>query len=255
MLSKKLGEIKGPLIAWLFITLILSIPILFRFTSRATLPQEVTPPLILSLLFNIAVPYGLVLIFLVVFLAFWEKRRSLREIFSSLGLKRKGSFKSVFWTLALIPFFLVIYLLLMALSSFLGPFTFPQGSSPSGGQPPLWYLYYMIIYSFFPVAVVEEAWARGYVLDRLMVEHPSSIARALPAIIISSLLFTLYHVPSYFKLYSFSLPWAVALLAGDVFPLSVALSLAYVRARARNILGPVLIHFLADSLPVILLLV
>jgi len=110
----------------------------------------------------------------------------------------------------------------------------------------------MIIYSFFPVAVIEEAVARGYILDRLMPEHPSSIAKALPAIIISSLLSTLYHIPAYLGLYTFSLPWAVALLAGNVFPWSIALSVAYVRARSRNILGPVLIHFLADSMPIIL---
>ncbi|MEM1589258.1 MAG: CPBP family intramembrane glutamic endopeptidase [Candidatus Bathyarchaeia archaeon] len=59
---------------------------------------------------------------------------------------------------------------------------------------PAWYPYYMIIYAFFPVAVVEEAFARGYMLDRLMPEHPSSLARAFPAIITSSILFTLYHL-------------------------------------------------------------
>jgi len=110
----------------------------------------------------------------------------------------------------------------------------------------------MIVYSFFPVAVVEEAFGRGYMLDRLMPIHPSSLAKALPAIIIGSLLFTFYHLPSYLGVYSLSLPWAVALLAGNVFPWSVALSIAYVRARTRNILGPVFIHFLADSIPIIL---
>jgi len=112
----------------------------------------------------------------------------------------------------------------------------------------------MIIYAFFPVAVVEEAVARGYMLDRLMPEHPSTLAKASHAIIISSLLSTLYHLPAYLGIYSFSLVWAVALLVGNVFPWSIALSIAYVRARSRNILGPVLIHFLADSIPIILLL-
>lgn len=186
------------------------------------------------------------------FLAFWEKKRSLKEIFVSVGLKREGFAKSVLWTLALIPFFLIIYLLLMMFSYFLGPVSFPQSSVPSGGQIPAWYPYYMMIYSFFPVAVVEEAFARGYMLDRLMPEHPSSLTKALPAIIISSLLFTLYHLPSYLRVYSFSLPWATALLLGNVFPWSIALSIAYVRARTRNILGPVLIHFLVDSIPIIL---
>lgn len=254
MSSKKLGETKGPFIVWLFVTLCFAIPFLFRGSSGQSLPQDITVSLILSLLINIAIPWGLVIVFLVIFLAFWEKKRSLNDIFSSLGFKSEGSSKSVFWTLALIPFFLVIYLLLMVFSYFLGPVSFPQSSGPSGGQIPVWYPYYMIIYAFFPVAVVEEAFARGYLLDRFMPEHPSSLAKALPAMVISSLLFTLYHLPSYLRLYSFSLPWAVALLAGNVFPWSIALSIAYIRARTRNILGPILIHFLADSMPIILLL-
>jgi len=256
MLSKKLGETKGPFLVWLFVTLCFATPILFGSSSRGSLPQDITMPLILSLLLNIiTIPWGLVIFFLVTFLAFWEKKHSLKEIFSSVGLKRQGSASSVFWTLTLIPFFLVIYLLLMVMSYFLGPVSFPQASSPTNGPVPIWYSYYMIIYCFFPVAVIEEAVARGYILDRLMPEHPSSLAKAWPAIIISSLLFTLYHIPAYLGLYKFSLPWAVALLAGNVFPWSIALSVAYVRARVRNILGPVLIHFLADSIPIILSLV
>jgi len=203
---------------------------------------------------SIAIPWGAVLVFLVVFVAFWEKKRYLREIFSSLGLKRKGSAKSVFWALSLIPFFLAIYLIFIMFSYFLGPVSFTQASVSSGGQFPLWYPYYMIIYSFFPVAVIEEAVGRGYMLDRLMPQHPSGLIKALPAMLLSSLLLTLYHLPAYLKVYSFSLPWVVALLAGNVFPWSVALSIAYVRARTRNILGPVLIHFLLDSMPYILML-
>lgn len=254
MASKKLGEIKGPFIVWLFVTLCFAIPMVFRSSSSTPIPQDITMSIFLTLFINIAIPWGLVLVFLVIFLAFWEKRRSLKEIFAGLGLKRKGSVKSLFWTLALIPFFLVIYLLLMMLSYFLSPVSFPQTSGPSDEPVPLWYLYYMIIYSFFPVAVVEEAFARGYMLDRLMPEHPSNLTKALPAIILSSLLFTLYHLPAYLRLYSFSLPWAVSLLAGNIFPWSIALGVAYVRARTRNILGPVLIHFLADSMPIVLLL-
>lgn len=136
-------------------------------------------------------------------------------------------------------------------SSFLGPIS----SSPSSnGQIPTWYLYYMIIYSFFPVAVVEEAFARGYMLDRFMPQHPSSLTKALPAILLSSLLFTLYHLPTYVIRYYFSPYWIIVLLAGNVFPISVVLSVSYVRAGTRNIIGPILIHFLADSIPIILML-
>ncbi len=176
MASEKLGEIKGPFIVWLFVTLCFAVPMLFRNLSSRPIPQDITMSIILSLFINIAIPWGLVIVFLVIFLAFWEKKRSLKEIFASMGLKRKGSVKSFFWTLALIPFFLVIYLLLMMFSYFLGPVSFPQVSGPSGGPVPLWYLCYMTMYSFFPVAVVEEAFARGYVLDRLMPEHPSKLA-------------------------------------------------------------------------------
>ncbi len=254
MASKGLGETKGPFIVWLTVTLCFTIPMVFRSSSSTPIPQDITMSIILSLFINIAIPWGLVIVFLVIFLAFWEKKRSLKEILAGLGLKRKGSVKSFFWTLALIPFFLAMYLLLMMLSYFLGPVSFPQASGPSDGPVPLWYLYYMIMYSFFPVAVVEEAFARGYMLDRLMPEHPSNLTKALPAIFLSSLLFTLYHLPAYLRVYSFSLPWAFALLVGNIFPWSIALGVAYVRARTRNILGPVLFHFLADSMPIILLL-
>lgn len=58
---------------------------------EGSVPQDFTAPLLLSMLAGIAVPWGLVIVFLVIFLAFWEKRRSLREILSSLGLKSEGS--------------------------------------------------------------------------------------------------------------------------------------------------------------------
>jgi len=251
MTSEKFRETKGPFVVWLFITSYLAIGLLFGGSSNGTLPKDISMSLVLNLIIAMARYWGVILAFLAIFLALWEKRRSLREIFSSVGLKRRGSVKSVFWSFALIPFFLVIYLISMMLSYFLGPF--PTAVS-NNEQIPVWYFYYMIIYSFFPVAVVEETIARGYMLDRLMPQHPSSLVKALPAIFLSSLLFTLYHVPSYLTLYSLSAPWAVALLAGNVFPLSVALSIAYVRARTRNIIGPVLIHFLADSIPIVLML-
>jgi len=138
---------------------------------------------------------------------------------------------------------------MQVLSNFLG--SIPSAAS-NNGQIPIWYLWYMVIHSFFPVAVVEEAIGRGYMPDRLMPQHPSSIVKALPAILLSSLLFTLWHVPSYLMSYSFSTPLVVGLLAGNVFPISVVLSIAYVRARTINIIGPVLTHFLLDATPIIL---
>ncbi len=256
MASKKFGETKGSFIVWLFVALYFAIGIAFGGSSKGTMPQDVTIFYVLVLLiWSIAISWGPILVFLVIFVAWREKRRSLRNIFSSVGLRTKGSVKSVLWSIALFPFFFVIGLMIVVFSYFLGAIPIPvQTSASTNGQTPIWLLYYMIIYSFFPVAVTEEAVARGYMLDRLMPEHPSSLVKALPAILLSSLLFTLYHLPSYLWLYTLSTPWLIALLAGNVFPWSVALSLAYVRARTRNILGPVLIHFLADAMPYVLML-
>jgi len=252
MVSRRFGDMKGPIIVWLFFTLYFSVLSVFGGSSSRTLPQDVTMFLVLSLFFNMAMNGGVLLGFLVIFLAMWEKQRSLRGVFSSVGLKKEGSVKSMFWSIALFPLFLAVGLITMMLSYFLGPVPFLSASASSNGQFPLWYLYYLIINAFFPVAVVEEAFGRGYMLDRLMPQHPSSLVKALPAILLSSLLFTLWHLPSYLRVYSFSLPWTVALLAGNVFPLSVVLSISYVRARTRNIAGPVFIHFLLDSMPIIL---
>jgi len=159
---------------WLFFTLYLATLAVFGGTSRGTLPQDVTMFLVLSLLFDMAVNGG---VFLVVFLAFWEKRRCLKSIFSSVGLKKEGSIRSVFWSIALFPLFVGIGLVTMMLSYFLGPVPFMSVYVSSSEGFPLWYLYYMIINSFFPVAVVEEEIGRGYMLDRLMPQHPSSLLR------------------------------------------------------------------------------
>jgi len=249
--SKKLGETKGPFIVWLFFTLYFAIPILFSGSSNGTLPQNITISIVLGLLTGMAIGWGGILVFLVIFLTLWEKRRSLREIFSSVGLKRTGSVKSVLWSFALFPLLIVIGLMMIVLTFLLGPI--PSAVSDSV-QVPTWYIWYMVIYSFFPVAVLEEAIARGYMLDRLMPQHPSSLVKALPAVLLSSLLMTLWHVPAYLRIYAFPIPWVIGRLAGNVFPISVVLSIAYVRARTRNIIGPVLIHFLLDAIPIILLL-
>ena len=251
MASKKLGETKGPFIVWLFFTLYFAIPILFSGSSNGTLPQNITISIVLGLLTGMAIGWGGILVFLVIFLTLWEKRRSLREIFSSVGLKRTGSVKSVLWSFALFPLLIVIGLMMIVLTFLLGPI--PSAVSDSV-QVPTWYIWYMVIYSFFPVAVLEEAIARGYMLDRLMPQHPSSLVKALPAVLLSSLLMTLWHVPAYLRIYAFPIPWVIGRLAGNVFPISVVLSIAYVRARTRNIIGPVLIHFLLDAIPIILLL-
>ena len=121
MASKKLGETKGPTIVWLFVTFYFAIGIAFSESSNGTLPQSITPSLIVSLLLAMATGWGVVLVFLVIFLAFWEGQRSLKGIFSSVGLKRKGSVKGVFWSFAMFPLFIIIGLMAMMISNFLGP--------------------------------------------------------------------------------------------------------------------------------------
>jgi membrane protease YdiL (CAAX protease family) len=251
MASKRLGETKGPFIMWLFVTLYFAIPMLFAGggSSGGTLPQNFTLSLAFNLIISMVIGWGGILVFLVAFLAVREKRGSLRQIFSSVGLRKTGSFRSLLWSLGLFPLCAVIGLVSLMLVSFIGPL--PTGGSNSG-QVPFWYLLYMVIYSFFPVAVIEETVARGYLLDRLMPEHPSSLAKALPAIILSSVLFTLYHVPGYLRVYSLPVAWAVGRLAINVFPLSIVLCIVYVRARTRNVIGLVLVHFLLDALPFVL---
>jgi membrane protease YdiL (CAAX protease family) len=252
MSGTTLGETTGPLIAWLFTFACFAVPFLLLRGSSQPLPQALPFWVVFWLFYNIAVPWGVVIVFLVLFVTYREKQRSLRAILASLGLKREGAGTSVLWTFALIPSFVLVYVLLMVFSYFLGPIPFLRIAGPVSGSVPLWYPFYMIAYSFFPVAVIEEALVRGYMLDRLMPDHPSTLRNALPALLIGSALFTLYHLPAYLGVYLFSSLWTVALLVGNVFPWSMVLGAAYVRARVRNILGPVLIHFLADATPYIL---
>ena len=250
MASDKFGDTKGPFTFWLFTILYLVALKVFSSPLIVTLPQDVTMPIILNLLIENVRTYGVILVFLIIFLALFEKRRSLKEIFSSVGLRRGGSLKSVLWSIATFPLLIVIGFISMTLTYPLMSAITPASNS---GQLPLWYLGYILVQSFFPVAVVEEIFTRGYMLDRLMPQHPSSLVKALPAILLSSSLFTLYHLPSY--LFSFSALRVVALLAGNIFPISVVISIAYVRAGTRNIIGPVFIHFLLDGVPIILRLI
>lgn len=257
MESKKLREISGPFIIWLFFT-VYYVVIAISVWSRSSvggggggLPTAISLPIVLSLLLNLALNYGVLLAFLLGFVAFWEKRRSLRHVFSSLGLKAQGSAKSVVWSIALFPFYAIVGLVGLSLGFFSASATAPALNST---QTPLWILWYMVIYAFFPVAVVEELFARGYLLDRLMPKHPSRLREALPAMLLSSFLFTLWHIPGYWA-QGFPSLRMIGLLAGNVFPLSLILSVAYVRAGTRNIAGPILVHFLLDGIPVLIAII
>jgi len=244
MASLKLGETKGPFVVALFFTLYptLLVTIFAPFFTVRSLTVQ-------NLIVQNVEFYGVLLVFLIAFVALKENRRGLRDLFSSMGIKPNGTRKSVLWTFAFFPLFAVIGLASMLLSSLLAS-TPASGSGPS--QIPPWYFGYMITQAFFPVAVVEETVGRGYMLDRLIPEHPSNIAKAAPAILVSALLFTVYHIPTYLAGYHFSIPQTAIALILSVFPNTIVISIAYVRSKTRNIIGPILIHFLLDALPIIL---
>lgn len=65
--SKKFAETKGPFIVWLFVTLYFAISIAFSGSSNGMLPQDVTISVVLSLLISMAIGWGVILVFLVIF--------------------------------------------------------------------------------------------------------------------------------------------------------------------------------------------
>jgi membrane protease YdiL (CAAX protease family) len=256
MASRLFGETKGPIVFTALLMFCVAIPVLLFRGSSASLPQHLTVSVALNLVASFGLTYGIWIVALIGFLAVWEKKRSLRDILTSVGFKKEGLGKSIFWALLLlIPAALVAELVLTLFTNLLGPVSVTQATNAGGAARPTWYLFYTIIYAFFPVAIFEEALGRGYLLDRLMLQQPCGIIKALPAIALSSVLFTLFHLPAYILVYTFSRPWAIVLLVANVFPNAVFLSISYVRSRTRNVGGPVIAHFLMDSLPYILTLI
>ncbi|HYM40990.1 MAG TPA: CPBP family intramembrane glutamic endopeptidase [Thermoplasmata archaeon] len=239
---------KGPLaVSLVVLAYFIAVAALVQ-TSGGPLPQQLTLDVVARLLANAALGYGPLLLALIGYEVWVERRRSVREIFVGLGFRSQGARRSLLWSIGLFPVYAVVSVLTLMVASYTAP---PSG----GGTIPGWYPYYLVVDAFFPVAVVEEAFGRGFLLDRLMPAHPSGLLQAVPAILLSSLLFTLYHVPYYLAAYSFSPAHTLLLLAVNVFPLSILLAGAYVRSRARNVAGPVLIHFLLDALPYVLFVV
>jgi membrane protease YdiL (CAAX protease family) len=80
------------------------------------------------------------------------------------------------------------------------------------------------------IPVVEEMYFRGYLLPRLA--H-----LGLWAVVINAFLFALYH---------FTTPW------GLVFRFLLALPLAYSAYRKQNILPAIIVHFIANSVEVVM---
>lgn len=226
MASRLFGETKGPTVLTALLMLCVAIPVLLFRGSSASLPQHLTVAVALSLVASFGLSYGIWIVIFIGFLVVWEKR-SLRDILTSVGFKKEGLGKSIFWALLLlIPAVFVAELVLILFTNLLGPVSLTQATNSSGAAQPTWYLFYIIIYAFFPVAMFEEALGRGYLLDRLMPQQPCGIIKALPAIVLSSIFFTLFHLPAYILVYSFSRPWAIVLLIANVFPNAVFLSIS-----------------------------
>ncbi len=233
-----LGETKGPLIVWVALTAYASlVTTLVRF-------GELTP---VSAVLGVGVFYGFSAAFLVGFVSIHEGRR-LADVFAALGLRKDGIVRSLEWGVLVLPLVVVVGLGgTILLASVLGPL--PPGFTRTGPQP-AWLLWFTLAESFFPVAVVEEMYGRGYLLDRLLPGHPCTVRRAVPALLLSAALFALWHLASYLEAYAFSLAWTVGLIALNAFPLGIVLGIAYVRSRTQNIAGMILLHFLLDALPV-----
>ncbi len=237
--SRRFGEVKGPIFVWLVLALYGVALVFFLRLQAQTL---------LAAVLEVALFYGFSLAFLAGFVGLHEKRRSLSDVFAGLGLRKAGTGRSLLWGVMLLPAVFIVSLagsgLLVALLGSL-----PSQFTRTGPQPS-WYLWFALVESFFPVALVEEMFGRGYVLDRLLPTHPCNLRVALPAILFSAGLFTLWHLPSYLAGYGLSVAWALGFVALNAFPLSVVVGIAYVRSGTRNIAGVILLHFLLDALPV-----
>ncbi len=192
--------------------------------------------------------YAPVLLFLFLFVWVYEKRErggGIRALFSSVGWSRTGIGKSLKWALVFLLILAPISLILSGVESAVAVGTGSASTQSATTSIPLASLMILVI-SAFATAVTEETAVRGYILDRLMPAHPSTLRLSLNAIIITSVMQMSYHTAPYFNTYGYSLPVASVGLV-SVFVYSIFLSFAYVRSGARNASGPILFHFLLDA--------
>lgn len=192
--------------------------------------------------------YAPILLFLFAFVWVYEKRErggGISSLFSSVGWSRNGIGKSLKWALILLLILAPISLILSAVESSIAVGTGSSSAQPATTSIPLASLIIMVI-SVFATAVTEETAVRGYILDRLMPAHPSTLRLSLNAIIVASVMQMSYHAAPYLNTYGYSLPVTIVRLV-SVFVYSIFLSIAYVRSRVRNASGPILFHFLLDA--------
>lgn len=239
----------GVLIVWLFVLTYWALISFFgRASSASHIPSVMTPEMWQNFLLDQLVVYAPVLVFLLLFVALYERkerRGSKRTLLSSVGLTRVGLWKSVEWALILILLLAPISLALQGIQSLVFVKTGGSAPQPTTTSIPLSVLFVVVI-SSLATAVTEETTVRGYFLDRLMPTHPSTVGRSLDSVLIVSLMMASYHAAPYLNTYGFSLPVTIVALV-SVFVYSVFLSLAYVKSGVRNSIGPILFHFLMDA--------
>jgi membrane protease YdiL (CAAX protease family) len=240
---------KGAIAVWLFILSYWALTSFFgRVESASKIPSVMTASLWLTFIAGQLVEYAPVLLFLFFFVWSYEKSErsgGIKTLFSSVGWNRTGIRQSLKWALVFLLILAPISLVLSSVQSLVAVGAEGASAQPAMTSIPLSYLIIIII-SAFGTAVTEETAVRGYILDRLMPAHPSTLGQSLKAVVIASVMMMFYHAAPYINSYGYPLPLtAVALVS--VFVYSIFLSFAYVRSRVRNASGPILFHFLLDA--------
>lgn len=248
------SRLKPVLEVWMFIIAFFTIAYLAASrtgtVNQQQIPSSFSLPLAITLVDGALASFVPIMLFLVYFVRHYE-RRDFRSTISSLGLNRNGIGRSVLWSMVFMAgLMLVVVLWEGALVGLFGSaFATALGMA---NKVPSWYAAVLLV-SILVNAVMEESIGRGYMLDRLMPSHPAGLLASLPAILGVSVLGMLYHVPTYVIGYQFS-PLSLLFNFGVTFLSFTFVGLAYVRSRVRNISGPILIHFLLDATPYLLLL-
>lgn len=170
------------------------------------------------------VTYSIALLVAYLHVTRFERRR----FWSSVGVRRQNAGWSVVWTFALsLVFTAILYFYWQAVQAVMGSDPQQQVQGFFAGSEE-WYFVYLAFAFFFPVAFTEELVFRGFTIERFLVKG------AIPAITLSSLLFTSLH------LWYASFGLSALPLYGGLFIVAWWWGLAYY--KTRNIFGVVLFH-------------
>lgn len=246
---------KGPAVVWLFILCywaLVSILARGSSSSSAQLPSTLTPSVFFGLAASIFLEYGPILLFLFLFVWFYERRqgRGLLSLFSGVGWNRVGVRSSLKWALIFLVVAVPVGLVMLLLESAVaGSGAEHVAGSTSSTALPSWYIPFAIA-SLVGDVVTEETVVRGYILDRMMPAHPSSLRQSLAAVLITSVMMSSYHLVPYLFTYGFGAALTGVNLVAD-FLYSVLVCFAYIKSKSRNVSGPLLFRFLVD-LPLLL---